>query len=108
MQIHDRLKGSNPFSFGDAAEAKQKSNFVKFLDAITEMRGGLQAFTLVIEDPMDHSFIYSPAADGFEDDDLFEESYTRSKKEDEEFGLLDMVTDGYFGEEMETAESGSL
>jgi zinc finger protein len=109
LQIHDRLKGSNPFSFGDAAEVSQKSNFAKFLYAITEMRGGLVPFTLIIEDPMDHSFIYSPAADGFEDDDLVEESYTRSHEEDEEFGLLDMVTDGYNGyfEDGEGAVAGA-
>ena len=100
-QIHDRLKGSNPFSFGDAAEEKQKSNFGKFLSALTQMRGGMQPFTLVLEDPMDHSFIYSPAADGFEDDDLKKEQYTRSQKEEEEYGLTDMITEGYMEAESE-------
>ena len=42
-----------------------------------------RAFTLIIEDPMDHSFAYSPATDGFEDDDLVKELYTASRKEDQ-------------------------
>ena len=39
--------------------------------------------------------IYSPTADGFEENDLMKEEYTWSKQEDEDFGLLDMVTEGY-------------
>ncbi len=95
-QIHDRLKGSNPFAYGDAAEPGQKSNFARFLDKITTMRTGLEPFTLVIQDPMDNSFIYSPATDGFVDDELTREMYTRTEEENEEMGLNDMVTDGYF------------
>ena len=65
------------------------------------MRGGMQPFTLVIEDPMDHSFIYSPAADGFEDEDLKKVQYTRTQKEEEEYGLTDMITEGYMEAESE-------
>ena len=95
-QIHDRLKGSNPFAYGDAAEPGQKSNFSRFLQKITSMRTGIEPFTLIIQDPMDNSFIYSPAADGFVDDELTREMYTRTDEENEEMGLNDMVTEGYF------------
>lgn len=94
-QIHDKLKSSNPFAFGDGADTTTRNNFQEFLNKINQMRSGLEPFTLVIEDPMDHSFIYSPASDGFEDDDLIEEQYIRTEEENEEFGLNDMITEDY-------------
>ena len=94
-QIHDKLKSSNPFAYGDGATTTVKNKFQLFLNKINEMRTGLEPFTLVIEDPMDHSFIYSPASDGFEDDDLISEYYTRTEEENEEFGLTDMITEDY-------------
>ena len=59
------------------------------------MRSGLVPFTLVLEDPMDHSFIYSPKADGFEDFDLSKEYYIRTDEENDDFGLNDMITEDY-------------
>ena len=94
-QIHDKLKSSNPFAYGDGATTGMKSSFAKFLAHITEMKTGLVPFTLVMVDPMDHSFIYSPASDGFEDDDLLKEYYTRTEEENDDFGLNDMVTEDY-------------
>ena len=94
-QIHDRLVKANPFAFGDGATSKMKSSFKKFLDGINEMRSGLVPFTLVLEDPMDHSFIYSPKADGFEDFDLSKEYYIRTDEENDDFGLNDMITEDY-------------
>jgi zinc finger protein len=100
-QIHDKLKDSNPFAYGDGATDAMKSNFMKFLSKINEMRTGLEPFTMVLEDPMDHSFIYSPASDGFEDDDLTKEYYVRTAEEEEDYGLTDMITENY-------DENGSL
>jgi zinc finger protein len=94
-QIHDKLKSSNPFAYGDGATSDVKNKFQAFLNKINEMRSGLQPFTIVLEDPMDHSFIYSPASDGFEDDDLVSEQYERTKEENDDFGLTDMITDDY-------------
>ena len=48
---------------------------------------------------MAHSFIYSPADDGFEDTDLLREEYERSQEENEEHGLLDMRTEEYTEED---------
>ena len=94
-KIHERLAGANPFAYGDSADPEKVSNFQRFLNSLRGIQTGTVAFTLILEDPLDHSFIYSPADDGFEDNDLVREFYERSAEENEEHGILDMRTENY-------------
>ena len=89
--------------------------FARFLATIERCKNAeLFPWTLIIEDPMDASFIYSAARDGagigtegvlgsgsinlnrdFDDGVLKRETYTRSPEENTEFGIDDMLTQQY-------------
>ena len=88
-QIHDRLRSANPLARGDAANSQQRKNFETFLSKIHDYRSGVEKFTIVMEDPMDQSFIFSTATDECLDEQLKAETYQRTKEEDEECGLID-------------------
>ena len=89
-QMQDQLASANPFSRGDSADSENRKKFEMFLEQMAKCRTGLVPFTLIITDPMDHSFIYSPGDDGFEDADLTREYYERTFEENEDLGLNDM------------------
>jgi ZPR1 zinc finger protein len=90
-QIHDRLKSSNPLARGDVADCIQQSNFSIFLDRLHNYRyisTDMEPFTIVMEDPMNESFIFSTASDTVKDHQLQQIPYTRSEQEEEECGLV--------------------
>eukprot|EP00943_MAST-04B_sp_MAST-4B-sp1_P005831 g5831.t1 len=97
-QIHDKLVSANPFARGDSADSESKANFHAFLKKMTEFQEGTVPFKLILKDPMGNSFIYSPAIDGYTDDDLITEEYERSYEENDELGLNDMNTEGKYWE----------
>ena len=88
-QIHDRLHGANPLARGDVASSSQKNKFAAFLDALQEYRSGLEPFTIVMEDPMDQSLIFSTGTAEHVDSQLVQTSYVRTAEENEECGLID-------------------
>jgi ZPR1 zinc finger protein len=88
-QIHDRLSKANPLDRGDASTTTQRSNFKVFLSSIHDYRSGHEPFTIVMEDPMDQSFIYSTATEDRHDTQLTQTTYVRTKEEDEECGVID-------------------
>jgi zinc finger protein len=127
-KIHGKLsnlkngggKRSHAFAFGDSGDGDigRQTRFAQFLATLDSCRKGvLFPWTLVVEDPMDASFIYSAARDGmgvglddggsessdaskkkrrdFDDGVLKRETYTRSPEENAEFGIEDMECTGY-------------
>ena len=94
QQMREKLISANPFARGDSADADDREKFSVFLEKMELYEQGETPFTLILKDPMANSFIYSPRMDGYEDAELVEEEYVRSKDEDEELGLLDMNTEG--------------
>ena len=117
-KIHEKLstlkngggKRSHTFAFGEAGDGDlgRQTRFTQFLATLEScMRGEIFPWTLVMEDPMDASFIYSAARDGtglgsrddkisdFDDGALKRETYARSPDENAEFGIEDMETNCY-------------
>ena len=94
-QIRENLSQGNPFATGDSAPTTQRSKFESFLSRIDECRDGQMDFTLIISDPGGNSYVYSPADEGYEDDELVVEQYERSEEEEDDLGLLDMQVEGY-------------
>ena len=71
---------------------------MQFLEKIDVCRRGEKDFTLIISDPGGNSYIYSPADEGFEDEELVVEQYKRSEEEEDDLGLLDMRVEDYDGD----------
>jgi ZPR1 zinc finger protein len=71
----------------------------EFVAKLEQVAAGSVPFTLILQDPMANTWVYSPTAPN-PDPRLSHEDYTRSQEEDEELGLLDMQTENY-GEDAE-------
>lgn len=66
----------------------------QFYDNLAELRDMKRPFTLIIDDPLDNSFIQNPYYP--EDDRRTEvEVYERTDDQNDEFGIKDMNTENY-------------
>lgn len=95
-KLVDGIEKSHPFIIGDSAPRMHQSlrRKVKELKELSAAEG-LKEFTIVIDDPADHSFIGRPRSLEGEDTNLVAKTYTRSYDQDEELGLNDMKTENY-------------
>jgi len=95
--IDDQV-ADNPFlgalATGDSASQKDKSKMEEFREKLERMKSGLEAFTIVLDDPAGNSYmqdLYLPE----KDPRLEVERYKRTFEQDEELGINDMKTENY-------------
>ena len=105
-KIHKKLstlKNPHSFSFGRSTDndTRRHTEFSHFLSNLESMKSGRDEsfpWTLVIEDPMDQSIVYSSSQSMKPDSSdaaLKYESYERTFAENAEFGIDDMETQQY-------------
>lgn len=93
--MYDELKRHSVFWLGDgSSSAEQRERWSSLLVGLQEMADGKRGFTIIIDDPLDASFIknvYAP------DDDpaLKVEHYQRTAEQDDEYGLTGMDTERF-------------
>lgn len=94
-RMHDDLfQQSSVFVSGDSSRDPERVARVRELEAqFDDCLSGRLPFTLVIEDPLANSYVYSPCGDPALDPRLKVETYERSWDEDEELGLHHMKVD---------------
>eukprot|EP01017_Pseudomicrothorax_dubius_P011168 TRINITY_DN14129_c0_g1_i1.p1 TRINITY_DN14129_c0_g1~~TRINITY_DN14129_c0_g1_i1.p1 ORF type:complete len:450 (+),score=123.51 TRINITY_DN14129_c0_g1_i1:138-1487(+) len=91
-KIEENLKEKNPF-VGDS-DPVTRARLEKFFSDITDMREVRKPFTLIIDDPLDNSFIQNPWHP--EPDPRVETfTYERTKEQNDELGFSDMKVDNY-------------
>lgn len=98
-KIEEELRQSvGVFAMGDSADPEQRSKFAEFMQQLAALAEGDREFTLIIDDPLANSHVQNPYAP---DPDPFMtiEDYVRSRKQDDDLGLLDMKTENYQAEE---------
>ncbi|KAJ2517570.1 nucleolar zinc-finger protein [Coemansia sp. RSA 2049] len=92
-QAHDELDRRAPFFAGDSATAEKRDRFLRFLARLdAAANGDVLPLTLVLDDPMAHSYvqnIYAPDPDP----NMVTEDYERSFEQNEELGLNDISVD---------------
>ncbi|KAG9410461.1 hypothetical protein AC1031_018501 [Aphanomyces cochlioides] len=91
-KIRENIETGNPFAVGDSDGGR--SGLKTWLARLDELKNGAP-FTLIIEDPLANSFIYSPVGSAADDPDMKCESYERSEEENDQLGLLDMKVENY-------------
>ncbi|DAZ97049.1 TPA: hypothetical protein N0F65_012918 [Lagenidium giganteum] len=91
IKIRHNIEQANPFALGDSDGGRSKLN--SWLGRLDELKRGEKPFTLIIEDPLANSFVYSPSGAMEDDARMSVEQFKRSKYEDELLGILDMNTD---------------
>ena len=91
----DKLVESDPFmSGGDSSDEARATVFAEFISRFDAVISGTVPFTMRLSDPMANTWVYSPTAPE-PDPRLMHTTYTRSREEDLNLGLLDMKTEGY-------------
>ena len=78
---------------GDSDGGRSRLN--AWLDRLEALKRGEESFTLIIEDPLANSFVYSPYGTAEEDPYMTAEKFKRSEYEDECLGIADMKTENY-------------
>lgn len=97
-KIIDNLENV-PFAFGDSKENTKMQEFLsRFKSFVTEDI----KFTLIIDDPLSNSFIFSPHFPN-KDPQMDIAEYERTWEQNEELGINDMKTDNY-----EQSEEGKV
>lgn len=66
----------------------------KLLEDLNDCREGKRNFTLILKDPLGHSFLQNPDHP-YEDKNATRVFYKRTKEENDIMGLSDMKTEGY-------------
>ncbi|KAK1442182.1 zinc finger protein [Babesia gibsoni] len=95
-KLAEGIEKSHPFMIGDSAPEMNQSlrKKVKELQKLADTED-FHAFTIVIDDPADHSFVARPLSLKGQDVNLIGEIYKRSFEQDEELGINDMKTENY-------------
>ncbi|CCI46297.1 unnamed protein product [Albugo candida] len=92
-RIRQNIEEGNPFAVGDSDGGR--SQLKTWLERLQQMKEGQKPFTLILEDPLANSFLYSPHGTAENDPLMTAEKYQRTEAEDQELGISDMVTEGY-------------
>ncbi|KAF0683709.1 Aste57867_24271 [Aphanomyces stellatus] len=91
-KIAENISEGNPFGVGDSDGGR--SGLKNWLDRLADLKNGAP-FSLIIEDPLANSFIYSPFGSADQDPDMTCDTYVRSEEENDILGLLDMKVENY-------------
>ncbi len=98
------MRENNPFADGDSSENSFAERMDKFFQNLEEIKACKKSWTLIIDDPLDNSFIqnpYHPQDDPnvvrlfFSIQAQVVEIYDRTYEQNEEFGLNDIKTENY-------------
>ncbi|CDR95954.1 hypothetical protein, conserved [Babesia bigemina] len=95
-KLVESLEKAYPFVLGDSAteEHAPLREKVRELQALVAGDAAFP-FTLVIDDPADHSFIGARRQAQGDDANLVSETYERTQEQNDELGLTDMKTEDY-------------
>ncbi|CAI5745962.1 unnamed protein product [Peronospora destructor] len=95
-KIRHNIEEGNPFAVGDSDGGRSLLN--AWLARLDALKAGSELFTLILEDPLSNSFIYSPFGSAKDDPYMTAERFTRSEYEDDVLGIADMKVDNYSAE----------
>jgi zinc finger protein len=98
-QVRDELKQSiynvdNNAGGGDSKESGEGKKWDSFFDRLETAIKGEIPYTLILQDPLQASYIQSFVDEG-DDPKITVREYERTEQEEEDLGLKDMKTEGY-------------
>ena len=89
-KLYESLKES-PFGVGDSQISNKIEDFLNKLKDLKELK---EKFTLIIDDPLNNSFIF-PIGEPQNDKRLVKEEYERTFEQNEDLGINDMKVENY-------------
>lgn len=96
-QVYEELD-ERAFAKGDAAVREGASEIELFLGKLKRVREVLMPYTIILDDPLNNSYIQNLYAPD-DDPNMLVEVYERSFEQNEDLGLNDIKVEGYEGEE---------
>ncbi|KAK9899759.1 zf-ZPR1-domain-containing protein [Cystobasidium minutum MCA 4210] len=96
-QVYEELD-ERAFAKGDAAVRDGASEIELFLSKLKQVREVLMPYTIILDDPLNNSYIQNLYAPD-DDPNMQVEVYERSYEQNEDLGLNDIKVEGYEGEE---------
>jgi zinc finger protein len=103
-QVHDELHQRIFTGVGqDSLENETKDRWEKFFEGLREAKEGKRKFTCILDDPLAASYVQNLCAPD-PDPQMKIEDVERTKEQDEDLGIADMVTEGYEQAEEEKKE----
>ncbi|KAG1707335.1 hypothetical protein DVH05_026527 [Phytophthora capsici] len=95
-KVRQNIEEGNPFAVGDSDGGRSLLN--AWLARLDNLKRGAEPFTLILEDPLANSFIYSPFGAAEDDPYMTAEKFTRTEYEDDVLGITDMKVENYSSE----------
>lgn len=92
-KVRQNIEEGNPFAIGDSDGGRSLLN--AWLERLDGLKRGSEPFTLIMEDPLANSFIYSPYGAAENDPCMTAEKFTRTEFEDDVLGIADMKVENY-------------
>jgi zinc finger protein len=88
-QMLDQLAGVQQagFHIGDSITPEEQGSFRGTLKKMLDMKEGRMPFTLIMDDPLSHSYLQSTADDPKDDPNLTKAEYMRTEEQDEDLGI---------------------
>lgn len=93
-QVYDELYGRVYSGGNDSREPEENKKWEAFLANLVAAREGKKPFTLILDDPLAGSYLQNPYAPD-PNPNMTVEEYERTEEQREDWGLNDMVTEGY-------------
>ena len=91
-KIQESLNISNDFAFGDSS-GEAAISMRQFVEKLVACKEAKMEFTLILDDVLSNSYV--EALDGDAEGKIETVQYERSQEQNEDLGLLDMVTENY-------------
>merc|ERR1712194_266084 len=85
MKLVETFRDNNPF-VGDSADVEYTQKFKAFVDKCERLQAGDEKFTLIMDDPLDNSWVYNPIAPT-PDPNMEITIYERTDEQNEELGI---------------------
>jgi zinc finger protein len=96
--LHQRIWGDQVDESSDSLARETKERWEEFFTGLREAKSGKRKFTCILDDPLAASYVqnlYAPDPDP----QLTIVNADRTKEQEDELGITDMVTEGYEKEE---------
>lgn len=93
-QVYDELYGRVYSGSNDSRAPEDNQKWEVFLGNLIAAREGKREFTLILDDPLSASYLQNPYAPE-DNPNMTVEEYTRTEEQNEDYGLNDIVTEGY-------------
>lgn len=106
-ELHQRIFANKDSESSDSLEAATRDRWEFFFQGLCDAKDGKKRFTCILDDPLAASYVQNLCAPD-PDPQLTIEDVERTKEQEDDLGISDMVTEGYEGTEAERVKAEAM